>query len=590
MKKNITINLFGSLYAIDEDAYELLLKYENNLRVYFSKQEGGDEIVDDIERRIAELFEELKLQGAQAINIENVEDIIHRIGKPEEMATEDGEDTEKGKEGKTMPQEPAPHKKLFRDPTDRMLGGVMSGLAHYFGGEVLLWRILVILLCIFTSFAFLLVYIGLWIIIPEARTAEDYLMMRGKSVTTDSIGETVVNGVNETGTNTKIPRTGFDSFLSFCILLLKIILYVLGGLLLFTCVLAFIAAIVVGIVGLVSQISTGTPFSTFMGMDSGFKVIEFMPFLPAYTTTCFWILIVSSILLLSIPIYCAVHHIMHLRHKSEQMSTQQRTMWVVAWIISLGLVIGSAVLMGTKISKAQKAYDDKYNPTTNCVSEDAWENLEDDIDDDDANSDDDSSSEETGVKQALLDSLGIHLYSYIDTKNFQDENSQFNVVPGIYRLKIQALADNEGCMAYVRGENMKKLEEISFGNPSSLGTKSKRVVISNGKEKLEVLDSDGIHHTNHSTKSKSVFISNGKQKVEVLEGSETDYTNIPTTEIDSIVVKTPQDLHFGITTMKSITGKKWEGKYILYSNRYKLEKVADLPSQKLSHKTKNKKK
>lgn len=91
MKKNITINLFGSLYAIDEDAYELLNQYQNNMRRYFSRKEGGEEIAEDIERRIAELFDELKASGVEAITIEHVRDIISRIGNPEEM---DGVETE----------------------------------------------------------------------------------------------------------------------------------------------------------------------------------------------------------------------------------------------------------------------------------------------------------------------------------------------------------------------------------------------------------------------------------------------------------------------------------------------------------------
>ena len=80
MKKNITINLFGSLYAIDEDAYELLNQYQNNMRRYFSRKEGGEEIAEDIERRIAELFDELKASGVEAITIEHVRDIISSCG------------------------------------------------------------------------------------------------------------------------------------------------------------------------------------------------------------------------------------------------------------------------------------------------------------------------------------------------------------------------------------------------------------------------------------------------------------------------------------------------------------------------------
>ena len=75
MKKNITINLFGSLYAIDEDACKLLEQYLDNMKRYFSQREDGDEIVDDIEHRVAEIFTDMRAEGIQAINIDHVRDI-----------------------------------------------------------------------------------------------------------------------------------------------------------------------------------------------------------------------------------------------------------------------------------------------------------------------------------------------------------------------------------------------------------------------------------------------------------------------------------------------------------------------------------
>ena len=96
MKKNITINIFGQLYAFDEDAYELLKNYEDSLRSAFSSQPGGHEIADDIEARIAELLNELKSSGVEAITIEHVQDIIKRIGTPEDITGNDDETKEEG--------------------------------------------------------------------------------------------------------------------------------------------------------------------------------------------------------------------------------------------------------------------------------------------------------------------------------------------------------------------------------------------------------------------------------------------------------------------------------------------------------------
>ena len=92
MKKNITINLCGRLFQIDEDAYELLQHYIESLRHSFGKSEGGDEIVDDIEARIAELFTELREQGNEAITIDHVKAIISRIGEPEQLTENEESD------------------------------------------------------------------------------------------------------------------------------------------------------------------------------------------------------------------------------------------------------------------------------------------------------------------------------------------------------------------------------------------------------------------------------------------------------------------------------------------------------------------
>nr|MCR5180550.1 PspC domain-containing protein [Bacteroidaceae bacterium] len=155
MKKNITINLCGRLFAIDEDAYELLSTYLKSLRTFFRQREGDEEIADDIEARVAELFDEQKQKGAEAINIEYVQEVIHRIGQPDEMEEEEstapsnslkGEDSDSSEaQAGTNPlpvgggREGA--KRLYRNPADKKLMGVLSGFAAYFGGDVLWWRL-----------------------------------------------------------------------------------------------------------------------------------------------------------------------------------------------------------------------------------------------------------------------------------------------------------------------------------------------------------------------------------------------------------------------------------------------------------------
>ena len=99
MKKNISINLFGTLYAIDEDAYNMLERYIDSMKSYFARQEGGAEIADDIEHRVAELLWQRKEAGAQTVNIDDVKEIIRIIGNPAEIAsdTETNDNTEENK-------------------------------------------------------------------------------------------------------------------------------------------------------------------------------------------------------------------------------------------------------------------------------------------------------------------------------------------------------------------------------------------------------------------------------------------------------------------------------------------------------------
>lgn len=189
MKKNITINLFGQLYNIDEDAYELLAKYQQSMCQYFSDQEGGDEIADDVERRVAELLGELKAGGRVAITIEDVTEIIHRIGDPRQM---DGADScSQPAEEAALAEAPGKRvRSLYRDPDGRFPGGsgICSGLCYYFGWkEPVFLRLAFVVLALAPYHLGIFLYILLLFIIPEARTPEEKLRMRGEPVTPDNI-------------------------------------------------------------------------------------------------------------------------------------------------------------------------------------------------------------------------------------------------------------------------------------------------------------------------------------------------------------------------------------------------------------------
>ena len=201
MKKTLTVNLGGTVFNIDDDAYCLLDNYLMNLKQHFSKSEGADEIVDDIERRISELFSEKVDAGLQVITLADVEEVISRMGKPEEMDNEDdGNRQESGNDGYgpgAWSREEEPQKvrrRLFRNPDDKMLGGLCGGLAAYLGWDVTLIRLVLFITMIFGCGALIPIYIICWLIVPEARTAAEKLSMYGEAVTVENIGKTVTGG------------------------------------------------------------------------------------------------------------------------------------------------------------------------------------------------------------------------------------------------------------------------------------------------------------------------------------------------------------------------------------------------------------
>ena len=147
MNKIIQINLAGKAVSIDEQAYQKLSEYLKQLENHFASTPDGSEILGDIESRIAELFFSKLKKGNAFINDTDVTEAITLMGTPSDMGIED--EYEEQASNQTSSVETS--KKLFRDPNDRVLGGVCSGLAAYFGMDTSLMRVITILLVVFAG-------------------------------------------------------------------------------------------------------------------------------------------------------------------------------------------------------------------------------------------------------------------------------------------------------------------------------------------------------------------------------------------------------------------------------------------------------
>src|SRR5215510_12637958 len=169
MKKIININLSGRVIPIEDSAYEKLQAYIESLRRYFIHEEGRDEIINDIESRIAELMNEKIRKGASSVTDADVDEIIASMGRVEDFEKTDADSEKTTTQASTAsrPDEPFTKKRgrLYRDNSDKILGGVASGLANYLDIDPAVIRILM-LLFVFTAGFGILLYIILWIVLP----------------------------------------------------------------------------------------------------------------------------------------------------------------------------------------------------------------------------------------------------------------------------------------------------------------------------------------------------------------------------------------------------------------------------------------
>lgn len=185
MNKSITISLGGLAFFIEESAYEQLQKYIDSVRNSLRHDDDKEEIITDVETRIAELFKTYLGTNREVVNDNDVQQIISVLGTPEQINDFETETPE------TNHKEPEhqPRRKLYRDIDDKFIGGVCSGLSHYTGIDVL-WIRITALILLFSGFASALVvvpYLVLLILVPEAKTVSEKLEMRGKPITFDSI-------------------------------------------------------------------------------------------------------------------------------------------------------------------------------------------------------------------------------------------------------------------------------------------------------------------------------------------------------------------------------------------------------------------
>jgi len=196
MKITLSINLGGYSFNIDEDAYAELKRYLKNLEFHFAQEESSSEILSDIETRMAEIFRTKITTYKQVITMTDVNQAISVMGTPEDISENDGPSA---RDKFATPG----HHRIYRDTDNRIIGGVCAGMGAYWDLDPLIIRIIFIALVLAGGLG-VLIYLILYIVLPEARTTAQKIEMKGNPVNIHNIKDSVKKEFDTVRKNMKL--------------------------------------------------------------------------------------------------------------------------------------------------------------------------------------------------------------------------------------------------------------------------------------------------------------------------------------------------------------------------------------------------
>jgi phage shock protein PspC (stress-responsive transcriptional regulator) len=332
MNKTFTINLNGRVYHINDDAFDALNAYLDSLKRQFAQEEGAQEIMEDIEARIGELFDERMRYGMQVVRLCDVEDVIKVMGHPEEIASSDPEAdaSPKKSDEAAQPADTADaqeqnvktSRRFYRNPDDCIIAGVCSGLGAYANLSPWLFRALFLILFFAGIGTPILVYVALWIIVPEATSVAQRLQMRGEPANVEAIRQAINDGE---AVNPR-PRSAVEQVLGF---ILKFFTVAVGGCLgllilmvLFAMGLAYFMPYFLG----GSFLMPGGMFGPSISWNFHFD------------NSIFWLLF-AALIVVALPIYVLVHYLIHRRRRIAPLSRTTLWAFLAAWVVALASIV-----------------------------------------------------------------------------------------------------------------------------------------------------------------------------------------------------------------------------------------------------------
>jgi len=364
MKKTLTINLSGSVFHIDDDAYEKLYAYLTQITRHFGNDAEAKEIVEDIETRIAEIFTEKIKNGGEVINLDHVNEVIVIMGTPEAISNEDEEKPHTS--GKKFYHTGG--RRLYRDPEDKVLGGVCGGLGAYFSIDPVILRILFVLI-FFIGGSGVLVYLVLWIVVPKASSTAQRLEMKGEEVNIDNISKSIKEEMQDVKENFRNYRShpayaqGRSNVRELGDTLLSVI-KVLGTIILVIIGIPFLIVGAVCLIVLFALLFASHHVVGLMPFNNGFN---FMEHIYAPGATLSW-MTVGIALVIGIPlvmlIYAGIKMIFRVKSRNHVFGSIFAGLFVVGIII---LIISGSNTLGEFTKQSTVTQSEKLVTTSDTI-------------------------------------------------------------------------------------------------------------------------------------------------------------------------------------------------------------------------------
>lgn len=311
MNKTFTINLSNQIFNINEDAYEILVAYFSSLTKFYANEEGKDEIISDIKDRFAELF--LAKGKSHIITKEDTDLVIGMMGKPhefdEEKNTEEQNSTAQNNASSSTNTGSSTKtgKRLYRDTDEPVIAGVASGLSSYFGISDPIWIRVAFIILAFIGFGSPgLIYIILWIVMPEAQTAAQKLEMKGEAINLSNIEKKIKDETDKVQSNLKNNKGAMAQIISFFGVAVKLFFKFLLGVGIFVIIVilfSILIALLATTFGAGVALIFGTPIASKYFFDSN-----------SYS----WLISIGGILVSVIPFILLITGIVHVVSKNSK--------------------------------------------------------------------------------------------------------------------------------------------------------------------------------------------------------------------------------------------------------------------------------